>query len=124
MGAGTFACLYSMLTFQGKGNVAKSPSGSSESSSAPSSEPRSPSSDSYGNKPLRTLQVFHTWKHLLTISRRSDVETNVSIIQDISEDAMSMELKWLMHQDGGYVEPRKTPDVEMDLEHYHHSIEK
>lgn len=39
---------------------------------------------------------------------------------------MSMELKWLMHQDnvGGYTDSRKTPDMEMDLEHYHHSIEK
>lgn len=38
---------------------------------------------------------------------------------------MSMELKWLMNQENvAYADTHKTPDMEMDLEHYHQSIEK
>lgn len=40
---------------------------------------------------------------------------------------MAVELKRLISQENaGYNEPlnQRTPEVEMDLEHYHHSIDK
>ncbi|KAI4466052.1 hypothetical protein MML48_3g00021872 [Holotrichia oblita] len=47
-----------------------------------------------------------------------------AVVKEISDDASSVERKWL-DQDQPYLETRRTPDIEnMDMEQYHHSMAK
>ncbi|GJQ85734.1 hypothetical protein Trydic_g12140 [Trypoxylus dichotomus] len=85
---------------KGKGNVLKSPSDvMTDSLVAGESEPSTPAPDSATTKPQRPFTL-----------------------QEISDDASTVERKWL-DQDQPYVETRRTPDIEnMDMEQYHHSM--
>ncbi|KAK9712450.1 Spectrin-binding region of Ca2+-Calmodulin [Popillia japonica] len=85
---------------KGKGNVLKSPNDAmTDSLVTGDSEPSSPAPDSATSKPQRPFTL-----------------------QEISDDASSVERKWL-DQDQPYLETRRTPDIEnMDMEQYHHSM--